>query len=35
MHRLNRRILAILGENGIEIPFPTQTLEVHSTDVTP
>lgn len=35
MHRLNRRILAILGENGIEIPFPTQTLEVHSTDATP
>ncbi len=35
MHRLNRRILAILAANGIEIPFPTQTLELHSTDSTP
>ena len=33
VHQLNRRILEILAENGIAIPFPTQTLELHSSDL--
>jgi MscS family membrane protein len=31
IHRLNRRILEVLSQHHIEIPFPTQTLELHST----
>ena len=31
VHRLNRRILEVLSQHHIEIPFPTQTLELHST----
>ena len=30
VHRLNRRILEVLAQHQIEIPFPTQTLELHS-----
>ena len=30
VHRLNRRILEVLALHHIEIPFPTQTLELHS-----
>ena len=32
VHRLNRRILEVLAQHHIEIPFPTQTLELHSTE---
>lgn len=35
MHRLNGRILAVLAAHGIEIPFPTQTLELQSANPTP
>ena len=31
IHALYQRIIMILGENNIEIPFPTQTLLVDST----
>ena len=34
VHRLNRRILEVLSQHHIEIPFPTQTLELHSTEST-
>ncbi len=30
VHRLNCRILDVLAEHQIQIPFPTQTLELHS-----
>ena len=32
VHRLNRRILEVLSQHRIEIPFPTQTLELHSSE---
>ena len=32
LHRLNRRILEVLSQHRIEIPFPTQTLELHSSE---
>ncbi len=34
LHRLNRRILEVLSQHRIEIPFPTQTLELHSSEST-
>lgn len=30
VHRLNCRILQVLADHHIQIPFPTQTLELHS-----
>ena len=32
VHHLNRRILEVLSQHRIEIPFPTQTLELHSSE---
>jgi MscS family membrane protein len=32
LHELNRRIIDILSREGIEIPFPTQTLMLNQTD---
>ena len=34
VHRLNRRILEVLAQHHIEIPFPTQTLKLHRSDST-
>ena len=31
IHRLHQRLIKVLGENNIEIPFPSQTLFVEST----
>ena len=30
IHRLHQRFIKVLGENNIEIPFPSQTLFVES-----
>ena len=32
VHHLNRRILEVLSQHRIENPFPTQTLELHSSE---
>ena len=32
LHDLNRRIIDVLAMEGIEIPFPTQTLMLNSSD---